>query len=343
MSELNFSPNTRFLLVRTDNIGDLLLTTPSVASLKKKFPNSYITFLCRSYAAPILEKNPAISLVLKYDEYSFSELVKKIKELQVDVAIHFYIEPKSVLATFRAGIPVRIGPFSKLCSLLLNHRIKQNRSQVEKHEAEYNFDLVKVCGAEFSLKSPEIFLSEEEKRRGKELIVNIQNGSDEPPVIIHPGSKGSAQSWPLENFIKLSQLIGDSGKKVIFTFGKGEEMLVEKIKTLLNSGVASSSNIQIVPAGSLTLRELASMISQSKLLISNSTGPLHMAVSLNRATLSFYPRLPIVTSAKRWGPYSPEKIHTVLFPEKQNAPMSSISVETAYQSFKKILQQISTK
>lgn len=335
MTEIKITSNTRFLLVRPDKIGDVLLTTPAVTSLRKKFPESFIGFLCRSYTAPLLENNPAISTIIKEDEYSFLNLVKKLKSLKFDVAIHFYVETKSVLATTLAGIPYRVGPFSKLSSLLLNHKISQHRSRSEKHEAQYNLDLVHHCGADGLPSSPVLFLTDDEKKKGKEIIASVQVNPEKPPIIIHPGSAGSVQNWPLEHFLKLAQQLVEEFGDVIFTGGKGEETILERAKNLTQP---PHPYIHILPAGKLTLRELASVISNSKLMISNSTGPLHIATALDIPTLSFYPRIPKVTSARRWRPFEKPHLHRVLSPQNDLDPMSSISVETAYQSVKKNFQ-----
>ena len=73
-------------------------------------------------------------------------------------------------------------------------------------------------------------------------------------------------------------------------------------------------------------------------MISNSTGPLHMAVALNVPTVSFYPHSPAVMSAKRWGPYSQNKPNRILSPKNGMDPMSSITVENAFQAVKEILK-----
>lgn len=325
---MEFKSKPRFLLVRTDKIGDVILTTPAITSLRKKYPDAYIAYLCRSYTAPVLLNNPALNLIIKGDEYPFIGLAANIIEHRFDAAIHFYVEPRSALASFISRIPVRIGPFSKWPALFLNHRLQQNRSRVEKHEAEYNLDLVKECGASGESTPPAIFLTDGEKLRGGEIILSIL-GQQKKPVLIHPGSAGSVQNWPLEHFLELSRKIADA-EDVIFTAGQGEEMLIEKVKNL------SHQRIRLIPAGSLSLRELAGVISQSKCVISNSTGPLHIASALAIPTLSFYPHLPAVTSAKRWGPFGNSKRNIILSPKNPSDPMSSISVEKAFESLKRI-------
>ncbi len=324
---MSFSNHSKFLLVRNDKIGDLILTTPAIQALRENVPKAFIGILASSYAAPLLENNPAIDQIFKVEEThslnSFWKLVQTIKEHQFDTSIHFYIDTKTVLAATLAGIPMRIGPFSKAASLLLNQRIVQNRSLAEMHEADYNLDLLRGLGLTPPKLPPKIYLTEEEKKWGEDFVKSMLKEPQKKPILIHPGSKGSAQSWPLEYFLELSQRIAKEKQEVIFTGGEGEKNLLDKARELKNP------LIHIIPASSISLRQLAAVISSVKLVISNSTGPLHMAVALNTPTLSFYPQLPIVTSSKRWGPYSQESFHKVLTPQDPNSPMSSISVESA--------------
>lgn len=363
---LYFPPNAKFLLIRTDSIGDVVLTTPALAALRKRYPASFIAFLCRSYTEPVLQNNPDLNLILKAEDYSWIELSQRITELNFDAAIHFYVEPKTVFATWRAGVPWRIGPFSKFSSLLLNHRVLQHRARVEKHEAEYNLELAERCGAESEPQPPKMVLTEKERKRGEDIIFYARVNPEKQPIIIHPGSAGSVESWPLSHFLELAEKITTELQiPVFFTAGKGEETIIESVKKFLPSplrrensplsrgvsrhtssavprgggrdGVCSEGEIYSLPAGSLSLRELAAVISNSKMMISNSTGPLHMAVALGVPTLSFYPHRPLVTSAKRWGPFGDSKKHKVLSPEKETDPMSTISVQTAFQSVKEIL------
>ncbi|MBI2118033.1 MAG: glycosyltransferase family 9 protein [Elusimicrobia bacterium] len=334
---MKFQPQTRFLLIRTDKIGDLLLTTPAIQVLKKRYPNSFIAFLCSSYAAALLENNPWIDLIIKTDDKdsNFFETVRKVKKLKFDVAIHFYIEWKSIWITRFANIPLRIGPKSKPASVFLNFPIAQKRSRVEKHEAEYNLDLVKICDAFDSIppSTPQIFLQETESTKGKENLAKILKNQNKKPIFIHPGSKGSAQNWPLNSFLELAKCIEAQGLNVIVTGGEEEE---EFLKTVERCNLP---HLHRCPSN-LTLREFAALIHEGELMISNSTGPLHMAAALGIPTLSFYPHLPITTSAKRWGPYPPSSKHIILKPKQENDPLFIISVQEAFETTKEILSRI---
>ena len=319
----NLLPQARILLVRTDNIGDVLLTTPALASLRRKYPKAFIGYLCRWYTAPLLHQNPAVNQVLKIDEGFPFGVLRKIKELKFDASVHFFVEPKSILLTYLAQIPYRIGPLSKGWSGLLTDKVIQNRSKVEKHEAEYNLDLAKECGADTLTFPPNIFLSGIEKREGSQILSSVAGESDLKPVIIHPGPHAHVESWPASSFLELAVKIADRGDKVVFTAGKGEAKVIEQVQKM------GHKNVHAIPAGSLTLRQLAGVISNSRMFIGNSSGPLHIATALAVPTISFFPKRPRVTSAKRWGPFGNHKLNHVISPANEQLPLSSVTSDLA--------------
>ena len=309
---IELKADSRILLVRTDNIGDVLLTLPALASLRRRYPKAFIAYLCRSYTAPLFENNPDLNQVLSTDDGFASGL-------KFEASVHFYVEPKGILMAACSKIKRRIGPRSKIWSALLTERIVQNRSRVEKHEAEYNLDLVKALGADGEKSPPRIYLSELEKREGWQIFSRLLGVENARPVVLHPGTKGHAESWPLGSFIELAAKIGDRGIKAVFTAGKGEEKIVEEVRK------AGHKNVHAIPAGSLNLRQLSAAISQARLFVGNSSGPLHIATAVNVPTISFFPETPLVTSSKRWGPFGSESVNRVFSPADPGAPLASVS------------------
>src|SRR5580765_494799 len=100
----------RILVVRTDRLGDVLLTTPVSTALRQAFPKAKITWLVRSYAAPLLENNPDVDSMIIDRGGSTGELVAQLKKEHFDAAIVAYPRWRIAWALWRAGIPVRIGP-----------------------------------------------------------------------------------------------------------------------------------------------------------------------------------------------------------------------------------------
>ena len=324
---IRLGPKPRLLLVRPDKIGDVVLTTPAVAAVRERFPEAFVAFLCRSYAAPVLERNPGVDEILRCDEDGSAwALSRRLRKLRFDASLHFYLDGRCEAAAFLARIPARIGPFSKASALFLNRRVRQDRSEVAKHEAEYNLDLVRQIGADGSPRAPRVFLSATELERGREIVRLLTGRPDARPVVIHPGSAGSVQNWPLAGFLELGKRVADAKVPVIFTAGRGEEAIAERARRI------AGPELFVAPAGGLSLRELAAVLAQARLVVSNSTGPLHIASALGARTLSFYPHRPKVTSAKRWGPFGDPSRNRILSPPGEDDPMSSISVQTAYES-----------
>jgi heptosyltransferase-2 len=163
---------SRILLVRPDKIGDVVLTTPAAAAVRERYPEAFIAFLCRDYAAPVLENNPAVDEIIRCDSNGESvlDLSRTLRKHSFDAAVHFYLDGRCELASFAAGIPERIGPFSKISALFLNTRVRQNRSRAERHEAQYNLELGREIGAGEAARPAQMFLTEAERKKGLRIL-----------------------------------------------------------------------------------------------------------------------------------------------------------------------------
>ena len=139
----------RFLLVRTDRVGDTILTLPAVTALRKKYPESFISFLAQPYTVPLIEQYEGINLLLTYDPegrhrgwQGVLNLGNQLGNLNFDVVMLFYPRPELAFALWLAKIPLRIGTGFRWYSFLLNKRIYEHRKDCRKHESEYNLSLL---------------------------------------------------------------------------------------------------------------------------------------------------------------------------------------------------------
>ena len=129
MSQISSSNSkTRFLLIRTDKIGDTILTLPAVTAIRKKFPKAFIAFLSKPYIQPLIENYSGIDLLLSYEpngkHKGWNGIIKLSKELKVhnfQTAILFYPRIELAFAIFRARIPVRIGTGFRWYSFFLTN------------------------------------------------------------------------------------------------------------------------------------------------------------------------------------------------------------------------------
>lgn len=293
------------LVVRTDRIGDVVLSLPMVTVLRRNFPSARIDMLLRSYTKELAEGYPGLNRTLTYDDDGkprpFFEVLKELRSAPYDLAVVAFPRVRIALLLFLAGIRVRVGTGYRWYSFLFNHRVYEHRKTAEKHELEYNLSLLRSVGCEYE-SSPEFSLAIPSNAVEKSREVKRELGildSDELAVL-HPGSGGSARDWSPVNFAKLASGLSKRGMKVVVTGGPGEERLVDKV-------VEGAGNEVSPLVNRFTLIELAAFVKDADLFVSNSTGPLHIAVAVGTPVIGFFPPIR-ACSRERWGPYTSKKI-----------------------------------
>ncbi|MDQ7063842.1 MAG: glycosyltransferase family 9 protein [candidate division KSB1 bacterium] len=290
------------LLLRTDRIGDVILSTPVALALKKAHPDSQITFLVRRATLPIVQSCPAVDAAIPIEMFmqggrlQLRALVRYLKQQRFNAAVHLFPRPALTLATFLARIPHRIGTGYRYYSLLFNHRIYEHRKTAERHEAEYNLQLLRPFGIEAPEVAFSLTISDEAWRKIDQLLADAGIGTEEPLVVLHPGSGGSARDWPPEHFAELAQrLIEKEQARVAITGAPNEQPLADAIL----------QRMKVKPlalVGRLTLQELAALLRRADVFVANSTGPLHLAVAVGTEVVAFYPPI-LACRPERWGPY----------------------------------------
>ncbi len=327
---------SNILIARTDRIGDVLLTTPISRRLREQLPAAKITWLVQPYTAPLLDGNPDVDQVILDNGQPMSELIDRLKQENFDAVVVAFPRWRVTWAVWKAGIPVRIGPASKLYSVLFNQRIFQHRSESKKHEADYNLELLQPLGVAFQRTPSRLVLTLAEKEWAHKFLEGHRISFQKPVVCIHPGSGGSSERWPLRSFMELGDQLQEAGCDVVVTGGPGEDYQNIMIDNMRRIPV-------FVAAGSISLRQLASILSCVSLAVSNSTGPLHMAVALGVPTVSVFSPIP-TCHPKRWGPYPgyPEggTEHAVFMPSMKGeipGEMAEVSVDEVFATCQKKL------
>lgn len=324
--------NKKICVVRTDKIGDMVLTLPLLRAIKEYYPEKETILIAKKLNKPIIENNPSIDRIYYLEDYlNIGEI---FREAQIKVA--FFPRPNfsEPFSAFKSGVSLRIGIASRWYSFLFNFKIKHHRSSGEKNEAEYNVEMLnnlletnyetKLCDiniADATMKKLEIKLSS--KR------INLENEF----IIFHPGSGGSSLDWEIDNFADLASRMSQEGKTIVCTGDKNDKILCSRIE-------AEVPNVKNV-AGLLDLEETIALISKAKALIANSTGIIHIAAALGIKVLGLYPNKPQL-SANRWGPFT-KKRRIVTPPKsedlKKNDDMSLISVDEVYKEFELLLDE----
>ena len=290
------------LIVRTDRIGDVVLSLPMADIIKKQYPGCRVTFLVREYTKPLPENYAGIDEVLvlkeKDGKISIKENYRLIKNGNYDACIT--VNPKFATAflLFLCGIKTRIGSGYRWYSFLFNNRVFEHRKDAKRHELEYNVNLLKPLGIEYTASRNNIHFNLKPDKEMREKVKNELEKSgmnlEKGLVVIHPGSGGSAIDLPLSGFKEIVRGLSGKGYAVCITGSLQEKQLCESVK-------ASSEAVNL--AGKFNLPELISLISLASVFAANSTGPIHIAAALGVNVVGFYPRIR-ECSPERWGPYT---------------------------------------
>ncbi|MCU0413678.1 MAG: glycosyltransferase family 9 protein [Ignavibacteriaceae bacterium] len=294
------------MIVRTDRIGDVVLSLPMAWLVKKKYPDCKVAYFIRNYTASLIDGNPFIDEVIIADEADgkilFGKNLIKIKSKNFDTSVVVNPTMKISLMMFLAGIKNRIGTGYRWYAFLFNKKVFEHRKHGEKHELEYNINLLKKIDVGIQDFSNEIkfHMQIDEVSSAKINSILDEKGfeSGNKIVIIHPGSGGSSVDLPKEKLIELTRMISNLNNVTIIITGSKSEFAQCKEFEI------SKSVINL--AGQLDLSLLKALINKADLFISNSTGPMHIAAALGVHVIGFFPKI-LSCSQKRWGPYTEKK------------------------------------
>ena len=197
------------LIVRTDRIGDVVLTTPVIKALRQAYPGSRISILVVPATLDLVNGNPYLNEVLIDNRagihrglFGFLRLVYEIRLKRFDVAIIFHTKRRYNLASALAGIPVRLGYKNNKFGFMLTHPLKDIRVLGEKHEAEYCMEVLKVIG----IKDGDLDVFVPLQKEAENWMLHVMEEKylkNNEFIVIHPGASDPAKCWSTANFALL--------------------------------------------------------------------------------------------------------------------------------------------
>ncbi|MBF8263540.1 MAG: glycosyl transferase, family 9 [Parachlamydiales bacterium] len=268
----------RLLVVSTTALGDTLWATPALANLRMHYPNARIAVLTRSIGMEVLQFNPHIDCLYLLREplfVHFFSLLKKLRKEHFDAALIFHASQRLVLPLCSLShIPRIIGTAGinkGLDDLLTEPVIHQNE-----HEIARRLALAAQIQVPSTIETLSYYVQDDERRAAEKFIGEAKR----PLIAMHPGSKEPFRRWPAYCFAKVAQALQKRFDAEIFLTGTAAEFsLLQEIRTQV-------PNARIVPVSSI--RFLGALLERMDLVISNDTGPLHLACALKRPTISIY-------------------------------------------------------
>jgi lipopolysaccharide heptosyltransferase II len=296
------------LCIRLDTIGDVLMTTPAIRAVKVSNLHRRITLLTSSAGAAIASLIPEIDEVIVYDapwlkataprlnSVPEHEMIEHLRSLKFDGAIVFTVYSQNPLPSaficYLADIPLRLAHCHENSYQLLTDWIKDlEPDKFVRHEARRQLDLVSTIGCYTDDERLSLHVTQEALVEVENLLQKLGIQKQRPFVVIHPGATAPSRRYPPEKFALVAQtLIMEMGMQVIFTGTEPERELVTGItNTIANLNDDSSTKPALYSlVGCVDISQLAALLQLSSLLISNNTGPAHIAAAVGTPVVDLY-------------------------------------------------------
>jgi lipopolysaccharide heptosyltransferase II len=288
------------LCVRLDAMGDVLMTTPAMEALKEMHPERRLTLLTSVQGKKIAESIPFIDEVLTYPApwlktsaestgpEMFYSMVKTLQDKKFDAVVIFTVYSQnplpSAMLCFLAGIPLRAAYCRENPYALLTDWMKESEpDQILRHEVKRQLDLVSELGA--ASHDRRMILAVNSAARSSMLGKLTSLGVEkelERWILIHPGSTAPSRRYPPAGFAQAAEYFcKHSDSCILFLGGAQEYELIEEVRSLMKS---ESFNL----GGTLTLEESIALIEMAPVLISNNSGPVHIAAALGTPVVDLY-------------------------------------------------------
>jgi lipopolysaccharide heptosyltransferase II len=280
----------KILLVRLRQIGDVVLTTPAVAALRRRFPDAHLTYLVEPPAAAIVVGNPHLTEVVVVPRsrglaglLTDLRLARRLKREAYDVAIDFHGGPRASLLTLLCGARRRIGYDVVGRSWMYTDVIHRPRSLRRRHSVENQWDLLRVLDipGPTRVENPiEIPLDGEAARRIDERLAAAGVGHDVDIAVVHVSASSPFRRWPLASFVTtVTALAAHSGCRIIVTSGPADRMAAQDIVDQARRMLPPDRQHLVLDCGDFSLAELRALLERSAVYIGGDSGPLHVAAA----------------------------------------------------------------
>ncbi|WP_457681346.1 lipopolysaccharide heptosyltransferase II [Thermovibrio sp.] len=269
----------KLLVFQTAFLGDLILTSPLLKSLKRTFPSSELHLVVRSGLEEVFKGFWAVDRVIPFNKKGLWSFAKKLRSESYSLAISPHRSHRTGLILFLAGIPKRVGydraGFSFLYTDRVKHEFKKGLHEVERllrllKPLERVFRVVYDRGVELAL-SQEEFLSS----------LNKFSLKSKSYAVLAPGSVWPTKAWLPEYFAKVGDFLKKKGYEVVVLGSKTDRVYCERVCTF-------TKNAFLNLCGKTSLREFFSLIKGASIVVSNDSSPVHAAAAFKTPVVEVY-------------------------------------------------------
>lgn len=287
-------------------MGDIVHTLPALSSLRKSFPQAKITWLIRKQFSPLLDCVPGVDDRILFDRKqlcrwwcsieafnAFRVFLRDIRQREFDLVFDFQGLFRTAFFAFQTHSSKRFGMSiaREFASIFYTHRIAPPGDSY--YLVDYYNAMVSAAGGEVLSTEGEMILPKDASQALRQQLGEM-GITDKPYAVLVPGSAHQSKCWPAERFSRLADKITKELNFTVFAVGSASERL-------LTEDVVRGASVSVLNlAGQTTIPQLVSLLGGAKLVVSNDTGPGHIAEAMHIPTVLIFGH----TNPLRVGPYS---------------------------------------
>lgn len=279
------------IIVRMPNwIGDLVMATPILTDLRKAFPEAEITAMCRSPLEELLCEDPEIDELFSFSKNNKfgrrsekRNIIEKLRRGNYDLGILLTHSLSSAWWFWQGHVKNRLGYDGRGRRLLLTQPVPMPENSDKQHLVITYKTLLEPLGIPLSSTAPRLFIKEKEVEEARLLLQQYGIPKGATLVGINPGAAyGSAKCWLPERFSAVThRLLEDQNLYVLYFGDQASASLVKEICKGMPKRVVNLS-------GLTSVRELVSLISLCDVLLTNDSGPMHIADALGTPVVALF-------------------------------------------------------
>jgi lipopolysaccharide heptosyltransferase II len=308
----NFSNIVKsILLIRLDHLGDVLLTTPAIKSLKKQFPHARVTMVVKEWSFEVIKNNPHIDKIVLFNPFwtiprqegkktvgvaGIYQLVRQLRKERFDLAIDFKGDFRNILIACLSGARRRVSYAIRGGGFLLTDVVPY---ELKIHEIDKNLKLLTPLGIDSKDDKMELLARDEDMAEVEQIFNQEEIESNRRTIGLHYGGASKFKCWQMEDFISLAERITENNSTNVLIFGGHYERA--------SSGLVSNPEKGIVVMPEMTICQMAAAFKRCNLLVCNDSGPMHVGVAVGTPTVAIFGP----TFADRFGPKDLEKNRVV--------------------------------
>jgi heptosyltransferase-2 len=278
----------KILIIRLSSLGDVVLTTPVIKSLKQRFPQAQIFFLTKSRYLDLLKNDSHVFSIIGFDPQDkhrgisgFLELIRQLRTFKFDLLVDLHANLRSFLIRHLLKAEIKIKYDKRWLTRFVSVYFKFLGARPNATIDSYLETLERI-GVSPSERRPRIFLDQKSEDFADDFLIEKKIEKDDIVVGVHPGARWETKRWDEERFAQVCHILNRKpGLKIILFGDQRDQEVIERIRP-------DAEDEGVFKAVNLPLNEFMSLINRCDCFVTNDSGPMHIASALGVPVVAIF-------------------------------------------------------